>query len=80
MERIQDEKLKEVTGGVDPECTGDVASLRFQGKSVPLPPADSRKKTEQTHQRVWCPVCKTAQECLVLAPGKLFCTVCSTTF
>lgn len=45
LNELSEDDLKLITGGanVGVEVDGDVASLKFSGKSVPLPPAKSKK-------------------------------------
>ena len=45
LNELSEEDLKLITGGTEVtiDVNGDVASLKFSGKSVPLPPAKSKK-------------------------------------
>lgn len=45
LNELSEEDLKLISGGaqVSIEVNGDVATLKFSGKSVPLPPAKSKK-------------------------------------
>ena len=60
--RLDEETLASVTGGLPGEVNGDADTLRFSGKAVPLPPADSKKPAGSNGEiRMLCTSCGVTQ-------------------
>lgn len=77
---LEDSVLEAVTGGTNVpgvETSEDVQGLKFGGKSVPLPPAKSKKEDTEGGLTAFCPVCN---EMRIFQKGtdyNLRCTKCN---
>ena len=78
---LEDDILEAVIGGTyasGAEVSGDTQSLRFEGKSVPLPPAGSKKEDAEDGIKAFCPVCHEMQIFRKAADYNLHCSTCGT--